>query len=118
MVKVAPEPQVETDPAPHGFVDTVLNSKLETAGLFPDCGDFSWVDDAYRERLEGYLRARLKTRYWSDYDKFLLRSHMNAVMDMLYYGGMAEQYVPVRAFETIISEEFEDAAGLIAACKC
>ena len=43
---------------------------------------------------------------------------MNAVMDMLYYGGMAEQYVPVRAFETIISEEFEDAAGLIAACKC
>ena len=43
---------------------------------------------------------------------------MNAVMDMLYYGGMAKQYVNVRAFDTLISEEFEDAVGLIAACKC
>lgn len=85
-------------------------------GIFPPSGDFSWVNPDYKERLEVYLDGVLRPWYSADYRKHVLRTHMNAVMDMLYADGRANQYVPVRAFDGIDSTEFADREALKELC--
>ena len=70
----------------------------------------------YKARLEVYLEGTLKPWYTSDYKKHVLRTHMNAVMDLLYADGRANQYVPVRAFDGIDSTEFANREALKELC--
>eukprot|EP01043_Picozoa_sp_COSAG02_P058773 COSAG02_NODE_7371_length_3044_cov_2.009508_2_plen_316_part_00 len=85
-------------------------------GIFPPSGDFSWVNPDYKARLEVYLEGTLKPWYTSDYKKHVLRTHMNAVMDLLYADGRANQYVPVRAFDGIDCTEFANREALKELC--